>query len=76
MNVKELIEQLSKHDPEAMVVIRGYEDGVDEAIKTEAVQISKFPIVEWYYGKYRIEHQAEPNIKTTSAVYINNGKYF
>ena len=30
MKVKELIEKLSQLDPELMVVVRGYEGGVDE----------------------------------------------
>ena len=31
MNVKELIEKLSTYDPETMVIVYGYEGGVNEA---------------------------------------------
>lgn len=53
MKVKELIEELSKVDPEAMVIVRGYEDGYDEVdhvgdSKPIALNVHK----EWYYGKH------------------------
>lgn len=53
MKVKELIEQLSKLDPELYVFIPGYEGGYDHAgpasdIKHFALDVNK----EWYYGKH------------------------
>ena len=38
MKVKELIEELKKHDQESMVVVRGYEGGVDKVTNCEATQ--------------------------------------
>jgi hypothetical protein len=39
MNVKELIELLSKEDPKMRVVIQGYEQGYDEVHELEYVNI-------------------------------------
>jgi len=39
MKIKELIAELQKHDPELMVVIAGYEGGVNEVSRTQAVGI-------------------------------------
>ena len=39
MKVKELIEALSQLDPELMVVVAGYEGGVDEIDKFEMCDI-------------------------------------
>ena len=40
MNVKELIELLSKEDPKMRVVIQGYEQGYDEVHCAEYVNIT------------------------------------
>lgn len=55
MNVKELIEELQKHDPAAMVVIDGYEDGVNEveATRIAGIDIDANPIGAWYYGRHK-----------------------
>lgn len=52
MNVKELIQKLEQYDQEAMVVVRGYESGVDEAeyVSEEKIKLNYFN--EWYYGKH------------------------
>lgn len=44
MKVKELIQLLQTHDPEATVVVAGYEGGYDTATRTQA-----FDIVENFY---------------------------
>jgi hypothetical protein len=54
MKVKELIELLSQMDPELMVVVAGYEGGVDEMDKFEMCDIELNVNTEWYYGKHEI----------------------
>ena len=44
MKVKELIQLLQTHDPEATVVVSGYEGGYNTATRLEA-----FPLVENFY---------------------------
>jgi hypothetical protein len=60
MKVKELIEQLSKLDPELHVFVPGYEGGFSYAgpvsdVKHFALDVYK----EWYYGKH--EELSDPN---------------
>ncbi len=52
MKVKELIEVLSKHDPEAMAVVRGYEGGLDEVNHVSACKVLLNVNDQWYYGKH------------------------
>lgn len=52
MKVKELIEVLSQLDPELMVVVHGYEGGVNEVDKCELRDIELNVNTAWYYGKH------------------------
>jgi len=54
MNVKELIEVLSQLDSELMVVVAGYEGGVNEVDKSELCDIELNVNNEWYYGKHEM----------------------
>ena len=54
MKVKELIESLSQLDPELMVVVAGYEGGVNEVDKSELCDIELNVNNEWYYGKHEM----------------------
>lgn len=69
MNVRELIEILKTLDPDAMVVRRGYEGGVNEAKSAEEVKIKLNVYDDWYYGKHEIIDDDRTN--THPAVYIN-----
>jgi hypothetical protein len=60
MKVKQLIEELQKHDHETMVVISGYEDGVDEVSFASKVNIKLNAFNEWYYGKHDIAQGVDP----------------
>jgi hypothetical protein len=55
MKVKELIQELQKLDPELLVVVRGYEGGVDEVnnIYLCNVELDSNAGIE-YYGKHEI----------------------
>ena len=54
MKVKELIEVLSQLDSELMVVVAGYEGGVNEVDKYELCDIELNINDEWYYGKHEM----------------------
>lgn len=69
MKVKQLIEELQKHDPETMVVVSGYEDGVDEVSIASKVSIKLNAFNEWYYGKHDITTGSDPF--DCEAIYIN-----
>jgi hypothetical protein len=60
MKVKELIEILQKLDPELLVVVRGYEGGVDEVnnIYLCNVELDSNAGIE-YYGKHEILYDEE-----------------
>ena len=79
MNVKELIETLSKLDPELRVVTKGYERGYDD-IEWPVNQDSPLIInlglnvnPEWYYGNHEMvseDHQYGPEIKIVKAIVL------
>jgi len=52
MKVKELIEKLSQMDSELMVVVHGYEGGVNEVDSCELRDIELNVNTAWYYGKH------------------------
>jgi hypothetical protein len=54
MNVKQLIEKLQTFDPELIVVINGYEGGVEEINHAEKTRINLNANTEWYYGDHAI----------------------
>ena len=54
MKVKDLIEKLQTYDPELMVVVGGYEGGVDEADSAGLVNVKLDVHTEWYYGKHEV----------------------
>lgn len=67
MKVKELIKALKKQDPEKMVVIQGYEGGVDEVRGVEPIKIKLNANTAWYYGK----HQPDEKRGDCDAIHIN-----
>jgi hypothetical protein len=54
MKVKELITQLQAFDPELMVVVSGYEGGVNEVTQTESVTVALNVNTSWYYGSHEV----------------------
>jgi hypothetical protein len=69
MKVKELIETLSQLNPELMVVIIGYEGGVNEMDKYELCDVELNVNDDWYYGKHEIlENGEEPKNKDSTIV--------
>jgi len=67
MKVKKLIELLSQMDSELMVVVAGYEGGVDEMDKYELCDVELIN-TEWYYGKHEILEKGEEPKKKDSTI--------
>ena len=59
MKVKELIEELQKHDSEKMVVVAGYEGGYDEISGAGEIRLKLNAHTEWYYGMHEQDDKGE-----------------
>ena len=70
MNVKQLIEKLNTYDPETMVIVSGYEGGVDEAHQAGKVKIKLDAYTEWYYGKHEVTDRDDDPFDC-EAIYIH-----
>ena len=62
MKVKELIGQLQKFDPELLVMVQGYEGGIDAPEKPYQTPIRLNVNEEWYYGKHEV-HRVSDTVK-------------
>ena len=60
MKVQQLIEELQNYNPETIVVVSGYEDGVDTVANVSQVNIKLNVFTEWYYGKHEIASGCDP----------------
>ncbi len=56
MKVNELIAQLSDLPPDADVVVKGYEGGVDDVVDIHIVMIRRDVNNEWFYGKHEADN--------------------
>lgn len=54
MNVKQLIEKLQDLPQDSIVVVRGYEGGVDEITEISVSKVALNINSEWYYGKHEL----------------------
>lgn len=54
MNAAQLIEHLKQFPSDTMVIVRGYEGGVDEVDFVSKEKIDLNVNTEWYYGKHEI----------------------
>jgi hypothetical protein len=54
MKVKELIAELSKLDPELMIVKSGYEGGMAEVTGSGLCRVRLNVNKEWYYGPHEL----------------------
>jgi len=59
MKVKDLIEKLQRYDPETMVVVNGYEGGVDTCTSCKEVRVMFNINKEWYYGNHELVNEDE-----------------
>lgn len=79
MTIKELIETLSKLDPELRVVTRGYEGGYDDVEwptgkdVPNIINIALHVNPAWYYGNHEMvseNHQFGPEIEIVKAIVL------
>jgi len=79
MNIKQLIETLSKLDPELRVVTRGYEGGYDDiewpvdkdSPNVIDLALNVNPV--WYYGNHEMvskDHRYGENIQVVKAIVL------
>lgn len=52
MKVKELIEKLKEFDPDTLVMVEGYEGGLDTPKTIYSAPVVLNANFEWYYGKH------------------------
>jgi len=69
MKVKELIPMLEHLDPDAIVVVDGYEGGVIEPLPPNAVEVVLNVHSEEYYGPHDLASAGEAG-SHTKAVYL------
>lgn len=72
MKVKDLIAQLQTYDPDIMVVVSGYEGGVEEAWGTSEHTIALNVNEDWYYGSHELinEEDRHEGHERAQAVYV------
>jgi hypothetical protein len=52
MNIRELIEMLSRFDPETRVVVAGYEGGFNDITQIQPCEIRLNVYQDWFYGSH------------------------
>lgn len=63
MTVKELIELLSKEDPDKLVLVSGYESGYEPLKKVYQIKVKHEPTDSWWAGEYEDYPVEECNIE-------------
>lgn len=58
MNVRELIEELQRHDPEKRVVVSGWEGGYDDVTAVDEIRLTLNANTALYYGKHKRDDDA------------------
>jgi len=59
MTIQQLIDVLSKFDPQLQVFVDGYEDYFDDFEISDEVTITKKHNESWYYGEYEKSETGE-----------------
>lgn len=73
MNVRDLIEALLRCDPDARVVVAGYENGFNDISQVQSCEIRLNVYQEWFYGSHADaqDHQIQqlmPNAPVVKAI--------
>ena len=69
MKVKDLIQELQKLDPETLVVVAGYEGGVDEVKNLTQYKIELNAYKDWaFFGDHRALDDIEDRYSLSSTV--------
>jgi len=54
MTVQELIDELQNYPKDMMVVVDGYEGGLNDLTGLEPIKVNLNANTEWYYGTYSL----------------------
>jgi hypothetical protein len=69
MKVKDLIQELQKLDPELLVVVAGYEGGVDEVKNLTQYKIELDAHKDWaFFGDHRALYDIEDRFSLSSTI--------
>jgi hypothetical protein len=69
MKVKDLIQELQKLDPELLVVVAGYEGGVDEVKNLTQYKIELNAYKDWaFFGDHRALDDIEDRFSLSSTI--------
>lgn len=63
MTVRELIELLSKEDPNKLVLVSGYESGYEALKRVSQIKVKHEPTEHWWAGEYEDYPLEECNIE-------------
>jgi hypothetical protein len=70
VKVGELIEHLRKFDQEMLLVVDGYEGGVESPLEPVLVEIKLDVNTAWYYGKHAVIHEDDAEKPDCKAVLL------
>jgi hypothetical protein len=75
MKIKDLIQELQKHDPEMQVVRSGYEGGVEFVSSLRSYEVALDVNTDWWYGKHELvihdlQREELKDYEKTQAVFI------
>lgn len=77
MNVGQLIEQLKQLNPKLMVLVRGYEGGVNEVTSYTVCNVFLNANNESHYGRHEVvtddEYDKKDGVKVVAGVKLNGG---
>ena len=67
LKVSEFIEKLSKLPQDALIVVDGYEGGLDGVVDTSIINVNYDESKAWYYGPYETSDK-----KGVAAIYLSS----
>ena len=71
MKVKELIEKLQKFDPETLIMVEGYEGGIDYPSEPYSTPVRlNVHTDDWYYGDHELHRATDDGQPDCIAVVI------
>ena len=75
MKVADLIEFLNLQDPEALVVVDGYEDGLDDDVSVIAAPIElNVHEDEWYFGRHDTANAKSPASNQVPGLWLKGNR--
>lgn len=63
MKVKELLKQLHLYDPETLIVVHGYDSGVNAAVSCKEVSLKLGVNSDWRHGNHVLSDETDCDVK-------------